>query len=451
MKQNFKSYYNSVVRVTSYNNEFDFSNPQNKGKNGRSSGSAFFIDSSGTLLTCAHVVDRATKVTINIPSKGREEYDAKVLGICPYFDVAMMKVESLKGTVPLKMLKNDKNLHPGSTTYALGYPLGNQNLKITKGILSGQQELMYQTDTPINPGNSGGPLIQDGKVIGINAAGILLADNIGFAVPIHRVFLMMSELSKPRNLIHYPSLMFSYQLSNPDFKICMKDKCKGGVIITKIFDHSLLRKKNIQEGDVLCRINDVQIDYYSDMNKFWMGQKLSIQDMLSSIKLNSNVKLEVWRNGKLFTESFKYAMSAPNIRYCFPTYEPVEHFMHAGMIFMNLSLNHLRDPDLRTRSNKKYLSPENWGSKKVILCNILLESIANTNIFRKGNIISKINDVSIETVDDVKKALKRQRKQARDSCDSYDVFKNEDNKILILNRKKSIENDDLIKKTYNFD
>ena len=52
------------------------------------------------------------------------------------------------------------------------FPLGQENLKYTKGIISGRQKSSIQTDTPINPGNSGGPLLLDGKVIGINSSHI---------------------------------------------------------------------------------------------------------------------------------------------------------------------------------------------------------------------------------------------------------------------------------------
>ena len=197
--KNVKNLYKSVVRINAYNQDFDFITPMNKGKPSRSSGSGFFIDKDGCILTCAHVVEDAIKVTCNIPSEGQTEFPLEILGICPYFDIAMLRIKNYKVKHVLK-LASDKVIStrvlPGNETYAIGFPLGTETLKISKGILSGVQENFYQTDTPINPGNSGGPLMIGEYVVGINAAGVLLADNIGYAVPIYRVELIKKELQQ---------------------------------------------------------------------------------------------------------------------------------------------------------------------------------------------------------------------------------------------------------------
>ncbi len=71
---------------------------------------------------------------------------------------------------------------------AAGYPLGQDRLKYSSGIISGLQGALLQTDAPINPGNSGGPLLNNNnEVIGINSQKIAAgqADNIGYSIPIH--------------------------------------------------------------------------------------------------------------------------------------------------------------------------------------------------------------------------------------------------------------------------
>ena len=442
-----KSFYNSVVRVAVYSKSFDFENPQNMGNNTKSAGSGFFIDKEGHILTCSHVIEDATKVMINIPSIGQTEHEAEVLGFCPYFDIAMLRVKNFKNKSFLKVHKANVEVSPGSESYAVGFPLGQENLKITKGIISGQQDNYIQTDTPINPGNSGGPLIYNGKVIGINAAGITLMDNIGFAVPISRISLIESSLKKKRCLVMYPNEMFEHQRSDRDFNKCLKSKCAGGVIISKIYDNSLLSKVDLRVGDILCKINGVEIDYHGNMKRTWMGQKESIDNMLSSIKLNSIVKFDVFREGKLMKTKFKFEEHSRPIREVYPQFEKVDYMVYAGIILMNLTANHLNSKcDLKNKKNAKYLQPENQGESKVIITNILIESIAYPmKILKKGDILQSVNGSSVSTVSDVKKALNNRKSN---KCKNHVTIMNEDNKFVILKKDSVEKNNKEIKMIY---
>ena len=74
-----------------------------------------------------------------------------------------------------------KFIKPGGDVYAIGFPLGQDNIKYTKGIIS-RQHTLIQTDTSINPGNSGGPLLLDGKVIGINTSGVVFANLLIYGI-----------------------------------------------------------------------------------------------------------------------------------------------------------------------------------------------------------------------------------------------------------------------------
>ena len=187
--------YNTIVRIVVHEAEFDFELPFKIKGNRAASGTGFFIDDKGHILTCSHVVQQASHVYVEIPKEGKNQYKAHVLGICPHFDLAMIQIEGYHNTQYCKLLgASDLSIKPGDDTYALGFPMGQDNLKVTKGIISGQQHNMYQIDTPINPGNSGGPLIKNNFVIGVNGAGILLANNIGYAVPISRFFAVKDLL-----------------------------------------------------------------------------------------------------------------------------------------------------------------------------------------------------------------------------------------------------------------
>ena len=441
-----RTFYNSVVRITVYSKSFDFENPQNMGNNTKSSGSGFFINKDGYILTCSHVIEDATKVMINIPSIGQTEHEAEVFGFCPYFDIAMLRVKNFKNKSFLKLHKANVEVSPGSESYAIGFPLGQENLKITKGIISGQQDNFIQTDTPINPGNSGGPLIYKGKVIGINAAGITLMDNIGFAVPISRIALIESSLKKKNHLVMYPNELFEHQRSDRNFNQCLKSKCSGGVIISKIYDNSLLSKVNLRVGDVLCKINGVEIDYHGNMKRTWMGQKESIDNMLSSIKLNSIVKFDIFREGKFVKTKFKFQEHSRPIREVYPQFERLNYLVYGGVILMNLTSNHLNTKtDLRSKKNAKYLQSENQGESKVIITNILIESMVYPmKILKRGDILKSINGLTITNLTDVKKALNRKSIK----CKNHVTIMNEDNKFVILKKDSVKKNNEEIKKIY---
>ena len=427
-----KTFYSSVVRIMVHSKSFDFENPQNMGNNTKSSGSGFFIDKEGHILTCSHVVEDATKVMINIPSIGQTEHEADVLGFCPYFDIAMLRVKNFKNKSFLKLHKANVEVSPGSESYAVGFPLGQENLKITKGIISGQQDNFIQTDTPINPGNSGGPLIYKGKVIGINAAGITLMDNIGFAVPISRISLIESSLKKKTHLVMYPNGLFEHQRSDRNFNQCLKSKCSGGVIISKIYDNSLLSKVNLRVGDVLCKINGIEIDYHGNMKRTWMGQKESIDNMLSSIKLDSIVEFDIFREGKFMKTKFKFQEHSRPIREVYPQFERLSYLVYGGVILMNLTSNHLHSKTgLKTKKNAKYLQSENQGESKVIITNILIESMVYPmKILKRGDILKSINGLAITNLTDVKKALNRKSIK----CKNHVTVMNEDNKFVILKK-----------------
>ena len=430
--KNVKNLFKAVVRINAYNEEFDFTNPMNKGNSTKSSGSGFFINKSGHILTCAHCVENAKKVTCNIPSEGQTEFNVDILGICPFFDIAMLRIKNFKVQHVLKLATEEiraTSVEPGSETYAIGFPLGTETLKITKGILSGIQDNFYQTDTPINPGNSGGPLIIGDYVVGINAAGILLADNIGYAVPTYRVDLIKNQLEKKNNLIHYPSLLLEYQKSNPKFKKCLKHNCDGGVIITSVPEDSVFRQCKLKQGDVLCSINGIQIDAFGNMDTLWLNQKMNIKNFISNLKLDSTVKIIYYRDGKKRNTTFKFKETKASIRQIFPLFEKksFEYLQHYGMIFMNLSLNHLEKKDLKNPETAKFMLEKNQSDGKVILVNILSDSIVNDwKIFSKGNIITHVNNKRISNIKEMKQILKTKLK-----CGSTSI-KNSKNQIIYL-------------------
>jgi serine protease Do len=139
----------------------------------RGEGSGFIIQPDGLILTNAHVVEGASRITVQLTD--RREYPAKVIGEDKVSDVAVIKIAA--NDLPTVNLGNSNSLQVGQWVLAIGAPFGFEN-SATAGIVSAKGRTLedsgyvpfIQTDVPINPGNSGGPLFDmQGKVIGINS------------------------------------------------------------------------------------------------------------------------------------------------------------------------------------------------------------------------------------------------------------------------------------------
>jgi len=156
---------------------------------GSSLGAGFVVDAArGWILTNAHVVSRSPS-RVEVAFHERDFQDATKVWVDPYMDIAIVKVPEPAITASIEIPRLEcKDIPPvGHPVGAFGHPWRLQ-FTGTRGIISGvtsryRTELL-QTDAPINQGNSGGPLIslEDGRIVGINTAGIRGAQNTNFAV-----------------------------------------------------------------------------------------------------------------------------------------------------------------------------------------------------------------------------------------------------------------------------
>jgi serine protease Do len=166
------------------------------------------IHHEGFIVTNAHVVEDASKVTV-VLADGRE-LPAQVINASPEKDLAILKVDS-PNDLPVVELGTSSDLMIGETVIAIGNPYGYANT-VTSGVISALgRDIqvdedrwlrgLIQTDAPINPGNSGGPLFNVlGQVIGINTAIRAQAENIGFAIPVDALISSLSQMLMPENL-----------------------------------------------------------------------------------------------------------------------------------------------------------------------------------------------------------------------------------------------------------
>ena len=166
-------------------------------------GSGFVIHPDGYVVTNAHVVRQAEKITVTLADG--TQHEARVISAETTSDLAVLKVDSPEGTsLPHLPLGRSDDLMVGETVIAIGNPLGYSNT-VTTGVISAVDRTLsfreleirglVQTDAPINPGNSGGPLLNvKGELIGVNTAIRADAQNIGFAIPVDRLAEELTSL-----------------------------------------------------------------------------------------------------------------------------------------------------------------------------------------------------------------------------------------------------------------
>ncbi|NJK58549.1 MAG: PDZ domain-containing protein [Pleurocapsa sp. SU_5_0] len=265
-------------------------------------GSGFIINQNGTILTNAHVVDGAEKVTVTL--KDGRTFEGKVMGRDPVTDVAVVKVDAQN--LPVVKVGNSKALQPGEMAIAIGNPLGLDNT-VTEGIISatgrssGQVGIpdkrvnFIQTDAAINPGNSGGPLLnQRGEVVGINTAIIQGAQGLGFAIPIDTAQGISDQLIASGKVEH-PFLGIQMATLTPEVKQQINSNPNSGmnvyddqgVLVIKVVPGSPADKAGLRAGDVIGQIDGQAV---KDAD--------ALQQAVESSQVGTNLQLELKRNGQ---------------------------------------------------------------------------------------------------------------------------------------------------------
>ncbi|MEH2463118.1 HhoA/HhoB/HtrA family serine endopeptidase [Nostoc sp.] len=256
----------------------------------RGLGSGFILDKSGLVMTNAHVVDKADKVTVRL--KDGRTFEGKVQGIDEVTDLAVVKINA-GNDLPVAPLGSSNNVQVGDWAIAVGNPLGFDNT-VTLGIVStlkrssaqvgiSDKRLDFiQTDAAINPGNSGGPLLNgQGEVIGINTAIRPDAMGIGFAIPIDKAKAIAAQLQRDGKVAH-PYLGVQMLTLTPDLaKENNTDPNSpiqipevNGVFVMRVVPNSPAASAGIRRGDVILQVDGKAITSAEQLQNFVEDSRL---------------------------------------------------------------------------------------------------------------------------------------------------------------------------------
>ncbi len=240
----------------------------------RSLGSGVIVDSSGIVLTNAHVVERATEIEV-VTADGKK-YKAKLVGVDRRTDLAVLRLQG-GGPFPAASLGDSDKIKVGDWVLAIGSPFGLQQT-VTAGIISakgrsigqGPYDDFLQTDAAINPGNSGGPLVNmSGEVVGINSAILSRSGGnvgIGFAIPVNMAKRIYTELAA-KGKVTRGWLGVSIQPLTPELAKGFGLKEPKGVLIADVVQDSPAAKAGISAGDIIVEFDKKKVDSPQDLQK----------------------------------------------------------------------------------------------------------------------------------------------------------------------------------------
>ena len=262
-------------------------------------GSGFIISLDGYVVTNEHVAGESKFVHCVLYNK--EEVEAQVVGVDPYTDIAVLKLNATSKNLPHVTLGHSNKLVAGQTVLALGSPHGLAR-SVSMGIVSVTDRYLedrgdemvspfnnwIQTDAAINPGNSGGPLVNlKGEVIGINTRILSGAENVGFAIPIDIAKEVIDQLIKNGHM----SRSWIGESLQP-MRVKTEDPAAKGVVIADVAALSPGHEAGLRPGDVMLSVDG------APTNARFEEDLPAVRKRIADLAVGKEVVVRVLRDGK---------------------------------------------------------------------------------------------------------------------------------------------------------
>ena len=436
----------SVVKINVKSRKIYYSNPLNTYNIYETSGTGFFI-TKNLILTCYHVIENS--IIIDILYKNTNEIKANIKHIFPDDDLALLEIkDELDDVIPLEM----KPLTEKETddVLTIGFPLSSKNIKITKGIISGYQESLIQTDASLNHGNSGGPLVINDKgkykVIGVNVSKLTKAEKTGFVVPIYR-FIKSFDITKKDDknfVLKKPLIYFNYQkLIQDELRDILYDgielpynKKQVGVRLS-IINKKFYFNKYLKEGDVLISVNSHPISYEGQIKFDFYPEKIPIDDIGLWFNPGDKISIEFVdiKEKKLKKVEFNLEVCKTNIDdYYMVDPKSIYYIENNSLILSIFCKNHLENLNsLKLSASQIIKIFERTINQRdlftVYLSDINYNKIGKFSKYPVGEIILEINDKKFNNLEDFSEITK----------EPITKIKTIDNEIYFISTNKKIE------------
>lgn len=364
-------------------------------------GSGFIIDRQGLIITNNHVVAGASELIVKLSDN--REFSADVVGADPKTDVAVIKLKDLKGQLPdseVAQLGNSDDIEVGDYAIAIGNPFGLER-SVTQGIISykGRSGLsingggpvyqdFIQTDAAINFGNSGGPLVNiRGEVIGINAVTNAEAQGISFAIPINMAREVADQLIATGKVVRGYLGVLPQELT-ADLADGLGLGNTDGVLIAKVEEGSPADKAGLKDQDVILKFNGQATPTVA---KF--------RQIVAEAKVGSKAQIVFFRDRKERTLSAEIGQM------------PGEEVAQAGPERQDKPWLGIKEVISAASDEARTAGIKDKDG--VVIKTIENGSPADDAGLRSGDIIKKIDNQQIKTVNDFNKAVGGKRQSSR--------------------------------------
>lgn len=285
-----------------------FTVPRGRKKIKIGGGSGFIVSPKGIILTNRHVVADPQAEYMAILNDERK-FPVKILARDPINDIAVLKIE--EKNLPTVKLGDSSKLQLGQTAIAIGNALGVFQNTVSVGVISGlSREItagellkrkrirlrgLIQTDAAVNPGNSGGPLIDiEGRAIGINAAMVVLAENIGLALPINTAKKALEDIQE-YGRIRQPFLGVRYVLLNEKIQEAYNLPINNGALV---ISEPALGNRAVVAGSPAEKAGIKELDIILEVQKEKITSQNTLEDILQKFEVGDKVELKILREGK---------------------------------------------------------------------------------------------------------------------------------------------------------
>ncbi len=268
-------------------------------KKERGLGSGFLISSDGYIVTNAHVIGKAEKITVTLADG--TTYSAKIIGKYERMDIGVIKIADAGKTFPHVTFGNSDEIKVGQWAIAIGNPFALDHT-VTTGVIAAKgrsvdigengngPQSYIQTDASINPGNSGGPLCNiEGEVIGVNSAIYSQSGGsvgIGFAIPANIARKTAEDLVNNNGKIVRAGLGVVVQPLSPAMAKSFGLSSNQGALLSDITPGGAADKGGLRSGDIVLAVNGNAIADSGDL-----------VSQLYAHRPGDIVKLTIQRNG----------------------------------------------------------------------------------------------------------------------------------------------------------
>jgi serine protease Do len=356
-----------------------------------SQGTGFFLSADGYIITNNHIVENATKVTVT--SVQGEEYTAKLIGVDPRSDLALIKIEGKD--FPAVELGDSSQLKVGEWVLAIGNPLGMEHT-VTAGIVSAKGRNLgrglnvptyqdyIQTDAAINRGNSGGPLVNlKGEVVGITS-NILSPTGgnigIGFAIPSSLAKKVVAQLKEKGRVVR-GYLGVTINPISEDVRKSLNLKTNKGALVNNVETDSPAEKAGLKRYDVIVAVDGRPVESANDLSF-----------KIADVEPGSKVEIKYIRDEKERTTTAVVAELEPQEK----DQAAVESGKDIGISVIALTPSLARRQDLRVQEG-------------LLISEVRPSSEAERKGLAAGDVILEINRRKASRVQDLETVLKQAR------------------------------------------